>query len=66
MLKVDNLSVTYCQDNTKVPAVKETSLVLEPGQILGIIGESGSGKTTLGLAIMGILNSAAKVEGRIT
>lgn len=66
MLKVDNLSVTYCQDNTKVPAVKETSLVLEPGQALGIIGESGSGKTTLGLAIMGILNSAAKVEGRIT
>lgn len=66
MLKVENLSVTYRQDNLKIPAVKDLSFSLEPGQTLGIIGESGSGKTTLGLAIMGILNSNAIVEGKIT
>ncbi|NLZ52401.1 MAG: ABC transporter ATP-binding protein [Thermoanaerobacteraceae bacterium] len=65
MLKVENLSVTYFQDNLKTRAVKEISFVLESGQTLGIIGESGSGKTTLGLAIMGILNSNAKVDGKI-
>jgi len=66
VLKVENLSVTYRQDNLKIPAVKDLSFSLEPGQTLGIIGESGSGKTTLGLAIMGILNSNAIVEGKIT
>lgn len=65
MLKVENLSVTYSQDNLKMQAVRETSFVLEAGQTLGIIGESGSGKTTLGLAIMGILNSKAKVDGKV-
>lgn len=66
MLTVENLSVTYSQDNLKVQAVRETSFILEQGQTLGIIGESGSGKTTLGLAIMGILNSKANVDGKIT
>ncbi|MCG1012346.1 ABC transporter ATP-binding protein [Tepidanaerobacter sp. GT38] len=66
MLTVENLSVTYYQHNLKVHAVKEISFVLEPGQTLGIIGESGSGKTTLGLAIMGILNPNAKVNGKIS
>jgi len=65
VLKVENLSITYIQNNQQTDAVKEASFALEPGQALGIIGESGSGKTTLGLAIMGILNSNAKVNGKI-
>lgn len=65
MLKVKNLSVTYNQAGQETHAVKDMSFTLEQGQALGIIGESGSGKTTLGLAIMGILNSGAKVDGTI-
>lgn len=46
-----------------VRAVQETSLSLERGRNLGIVGESGCGKSTLARAIAGILPAFA---GRLT
>lgn len=37
-----------------VPALKAVSFVVEPGQVLGVIGPSGSGKSTLARAITGV------------
>ena len=44
MLSLDNLSVTL-DDGTAV--VKETEVVIEPGERVLVAGESGSGKSTL-------------------
>ena len=45
--------------------VRELSLAIEPGQVLGLVGESGSGKSVTSLAILGLLESAAEVRGSI-
>ncbi len=43
MLKINNLNISY----DSVPIVRDVSLKINKGEILGIVGESGSGKTTL-------------------
>ena len=53
-LTLRDASKTYRSKGTKVEAVKELSLDLKPGTVLGIIGESGSGKSTLAKMIIGL------------
>lgn len=47
-----NLSVDY---RNKPGVLKNISLHLERGEILGLVGQSGSGKSTLALSLMGLL-----------
>ena len=58
MLKINHLNISY--QNT--PAVKDLSLAVGDGQIVGIAGESGSGRSTMLSSIIGLLGR----EGRIT
>lgn len=53
-LSIQSASKTYRAKGSKVEAVKELSLELKPGTVLGIIGESGSGKSTLAKMIIGL------------
>ncbi|WP_298938303.1 type I secretion system permease/ATPase [uncultured Ruegeria sp.] len=41
------------------PTLRNVSLRLEPGKVLGVIGKSGSGKTTLAKALLGLWQPAA-------
>ena len=42
--------------------VKDLSLGLDRGQVLGLIGESGAGKSTLGLAAMGYARRGCRIS----
>jgi ABC-2 type transport system ATP-binding protein len=53
VLKIQNLSKSY--GNLK--ALDDLNLVIEPGQIMGLLGPNGSGKTTTLGIILGILNA---------
>jgi peptide/nickel transport system ATP-binding protein len=51
LLDVKNLSMTFA---TGLKAVDDVSLIVRPGETLGIVGESGSGKTTMGRCLLRI------------
>jgi branched-chain amino acid transport system ATP-binding protein len=63
MLELDSVEVRY----GAVPAVRDLSLVLERGEIVGLIGPNGAGKSTTLHAIMGVVPVAAgqiRLRGR--
>ncbi len=60
VLSVDHLDVVYRTANP-VHAVKDVSLTLRRGEILGLAGESGCGKTTLAYAINRLHRPPAEV-----
>ncbi|HUI39732.1 MAG TPA: ATP-binding cassette domain-containing protein [Methanothrix sp.] len=47
LLQIDNLSKTYRLEDRDVPALKNVSFAVRPGEIVGIVGKSGGGKSTL-------------------
>ena len=56
-LVLENVSIDYPKRG-RVPAfraVSDASLMIQPGEVMGLVGESGSGKTTIARAIVGLL-----------
>src|SRR5271156_6245169 len=56
------LSVGYAG---KPAVLCDVRLEIQRGEVLGLVGQSGSGKSTLALAILGLLDKRAQVEGTI-
>lgn len=57
VMRMENVTIEYPKRG-RIPAftaVKDFSLEIFPGEIVGLVGESGSGKTTVGRAAIGLL-----------
>ncbi|MCH8297871.1 MAG: ABC transporter ATP-binding protein, partial [Chloroflexi bacterium] len=65
LLEVDRLAVTFYTPRGTVRAVRDASLEIRRGEVLGLVGESGCGKSTVAFALMGYLPGTAQVDGTI-
>jgi peptide/nickel transport system ATP-binding protein len=62
VLRADGISVAYAGDRP-VRAVRDVSLEVRRGEVLGIAGESGCGKSTLAYALTRMLRPPAELAG---
>jgi branched-chain amino acid transport system ATP-binding protein len=58
VLRVENLDVAI----GPVPIIRGASLMLDEGEMCGLIGRNGAGKTTLMRALMGAIPATGKAE----
>ncbi len=66
-LKVEDLTVHYATREGALQALRDVSITVPEGQIVGVVGESGCGKSTLINALMQLLpENATLPAGRIT
>lgn len=66
LLEIKDLTVEFPTRRQRFVAVASADLVVEPGEIHGLVGESGAGKSTIGAAIMGLLEAPGRItEGEI-
>ena len=62
ILKINNLRVENTSGGVLVDNV---SVELEPGEVMGLIGESGAGKSTIGLASMAYARAGCRITGGV-
>ncbi len=67
LLAVEGLEVTFDTDRGVLHAVNGVDLMVEAGEVVGLVGESGCGKSVTSLAIMRLLpEPAARItRGRV-
>ncbi len=62
VLDIQNLSVSYHTDRGLLRALRNVNIRIQPGRIVGIVGESGCGKSTLISAIIRLLAPNAQID----
>ena len=62
LLQLDRFCVAYPRQDAW--AVEQVSLSLQPGEMLGLVGESGCGKSTLGRAALRLLPGGSRTQGQ--
>lgn len=63
LLKIEGLDVEFPTRRGTVKAARNVSLTVNPGEVVGLVGESGAGKSTIGNAIIDLLEAPGRVAG---
>jgi peptide/nickel transport system ATP-binding protein len=61
LLAIEGLTVHFRTRRGTLRAIEHVSLEVAQGETVGLVGESGSGKSVLSLAVMRILDPAARI-----
>lgn len=64
LLEVQDLSIAFPRHGD-VNVVDNVNFRVRPGETMALVGESGCGKSITSLAIMGLLDPRAKIQGKI-
>jgi peptide/nickel transport system ATP-binding protein len=63
ILNVKNLSVASVTKGSTFPVLTDLNFAIEPGKVLGLVGESGAGKSMIGRTISQFLPNGFQVTG---
>lgn len=63
LLEIQHMTIQQTTEKGKSGIIKDLSYHMEPGEIMGMIGESGSGKSMSMLAILGLLPKQVVMTG---
>ncbi len=63
LLRVEHLEVRYRTAGADLPVLRDVSLHIDVGEIVGVVGESGCGKSTLSSAILRLLPPNGAIAG---
>src|SRR5437660_8447189 len=63
ILQARDLTVSATLDGARVPVINDLSFTLEPGKVLGLVGESGAGKSMVGRTVAQLLPAGFAVSG---
>ena len=62
LLEVKNISVEFKTRGGALKAIDDLSIDVQPGEILGLVGESGAGKSMMGAAILGLIDPPGRLS----
>ena len=65
ILEIDQLSISFFTRLREIPAVMDFSVVVQPGEAVGLVGESGCGKSASLMAVMGLLPEDSECKGEV-
>ena len=63
LLNIKELKIEFPSRRGTLVAVDGISLSIDPGEVLGVVGESGAGKSLTGAAIIGLLEPPLRIAG---
>ncbi len=63
LLQVENLRIEIPTRRGTLVAVDGVSFHIDPGEVLGVVGESGAGKSLTGAAVIGLLEPPIRIAG---
>ncbi|HWI11338.1 MAG TPA: ABC transporter ATP-binding protein, partial [Burkholderiaceae bacterium] len=63
LLEVRNLRVEFPTRRGTLVAVDDISFHIDPGEVLGVVGESGAGKSMTGAAVIGLIEPPGRIGG---